>query len=134
MAMISADGLSLLVGDGQPTEQFTALPGARLIQLDVIQEAQENRAVATDAWAVASSVTQRRAVIELEALATDVAAAARVRSLALFGGAGNFRLETKASEVFAFAAWVTRYREHTDAGALKVLRVQLSSTGSMAIA
>ncbi len=130
MSVIGSDGLSLLVGDGGGTEIFNALKGASVARLEITQRNQDSSAVGTDAWAVSVGVSERRALVEVDALATDDAAAVRVRSLALSGAVGNFKLELSASQTLSFSAVVTQYREVIGVGAVKRMTARLESSGA----
>lgn len=133
MSVIGSDGLSLLVGDGLMSESFNALKGASVSRLEITQRNNGSAAIASDAWQVSVGTTERRAVVEVDALATDDASALRLRLLALTGVSGNVRLELNASETLRFSALVTQYREVIDAGAIKRLSARLESTGTVTI-
>ncbi len=133
MAVIGADGLRLLVGDGAGSESFTPLKGAVLHTLELTQRSHVATAVASDAWLTHAGSSARRAVVECEAYASDEAPALRVRSLMLSGATGNFKLELNTAESFAFAAVVTLYRETIEAGGIKKLRLRLESSGAASV-
>ena len=133
MAVIGADGLSLLVGDGGGTEVFTALKGAVVSRLEISQRNNTNNAVAANAWVVTGGASGRKAVIECDAFATDEAPALRVRSLMLSGAAGNFKLKLSGTETLLLSAVVTIYRETIEAGGIKRLSCRLESSGAVTI-
>ena len=133
MAIIGADGLSLLVGDGGGTEVFTALKGAVVTRLEINQRSNVATAVSSDAWLVHAGTSGRRAMIECDGFATDEAPALRLRSLMLSGAAGNFRLELNAAETLVMSAVVTLYREIIEAGGIKKLQCRLESSGAVTL-
>lgn len=131
MAVIGSDGLSLLVGDGVSSgEVFSVLRGALVTQLDITQRGHVGNAVAGDAWVTQVGAGNRQAIIECESYATDDAAALRLRSLALAGTSGNFRLQLRSGETVQLRAMVTQYREDNAAGEVKRLRCRLESSGA----
>jgi hypothetical protein len=134
MAVIGSDGLSLLVGDGATTEMFTPLKGARVTRLEINQRGYASTSVANDAWIARVGTGERQVVIECEAFANDEAAALRVRSLAMIGQAGNFKLEMQGAQVLQVAVYVLSYREVIQAGEIKTLRFRLESTGAGSLA
>lgn len=129
MTVLGSDGLSLLVGDGAGSEVFTALKGLSINQFEIVQQSAASTALGSSAWRTSVGVSERSALIDYEAFATDDAAAVRVRSLAISGASGNFRLELTGSETFRFTAYVTNYRETTQAGAVKRFSCRLESSG-----
>lgn len=129
MAVIGSDGLSLLVGDGATTEIFTPLKGARVTRLEIAQRGYAANSVANDAWVARVGTGERQAVIECEAFANDESAALRVRTLAMSGLAGNFKLEMQGAQTLQVAAYVTSYRETIRVGDVKILLLRLESTG-----
>ena len=133
MSLIASDGLSLLVGDGGAPETFNTLRGMTLTRFDLTQKLQDNPAVSTSNWASGVAVTNQRLVIEVSSLATDEAAALRVRSLALSGNVGNFKLELTGSSLATFAAFITRYRETIAGGEVKTVSFTLTSSGAASI-
>ncbi|MES2983911.1 MAG: hypothetical protein V4735_01840 [Pseudomonadota bacterium] len=133
MAMIGADGLSLLVGDGLMSEGFATLKGAMVTRCEISQRNAVATAIAADAWQVSTGTTARHAVIECDGLATDDAAPLRLRSLMLSGASGNFKLEMNTAETLLFTAVVTLYRETMEAGNVKRLQCRLESTGALVI-
>ncbi len=132
MAVQGSDGLSLLIGDGEVSESFAALSGAVISRLEVVQALATSNGVADSAWQTGVGVSQRRAVIECEALATDTAPASRLRSLALNGEGGMIRLQVASDETLAFQAYVTEYREVLAPGQIKKLVCRLESAGTLA--
>lgn len=133
MTVIGSDGLSLLVGDGGGTEIFNPLTGCAVSKLEISQRGHVAGAVTTDAWQVHAGMSDRRAMIECEAYATDDAAPLRVRSLMLSGLAGNFKLKLRGTETLQFSAFVTLYREVIAAGEIKKLMCRLESTGAVSV-
>ena len=134
MSMIGADNLSLLMGDGGTPETFSALKGTRIVRCEVTQKPFPNPAVSGDAWGIIAAVADRQVLIEAEALASDDAAALRLRMLALGGGAGNFRLELSGAETLSGAAFITSYREVIAAGDIKQIQFRMQSSGALTIA
>ncbi len=130
MAMISSDGLSLLVGDGTTTEVFAPLKGARVTRLEIIQRGYASNSVSNDAWVARVGTGERQVVIECEAFANDEAAALRVRALAMSGLAGNFKLEMQGAQTLQMAAYVLSYREEIRAGEIKIVLIRLESTSA----
>lgn len=130
MAMISSDGLSLLVGDGATTEVFAPLKGARVTRLEIIQRGYASNSVSNDAWVARVGTGERQVVIECEAFANDEAAALRVRALAMSGLAGNFKLEMQGAQTLQMAAYVLSYREEIRAGEIKIVLIRLESTSA----
>jgi Phage tail tube protein len=128
MTIISSDGLSLLVGDGATTEVFSALKGARVTRLEIVQRGYASTAVTNDAWIARVGTGERQAVIECEAFANDEPAALRVRALALSGQLGNFRLEMQGSQTLQASAYVLSYREEIRAGEVKIILIRLESS------
>lgn len=133
MAVIGSDGLSLLVGDGAGSELFSPLKGAAVTRLEISQRSNVNNAISDDAWLVHAGASGRRAVIECEAYATDEAPATRVRSLAMNGDNGNFRLKVSSTQTLSLNATVTMYREMIAAGGIKRLQCRLESSGAAVI-
>lgn len=134
MAIQHSDGLSLLVGDGEVSEAFTALRGLTVSRLEVEQVLHMATAVAADAWQNGVGTSQRRVVIACEALANDEAAALRLRGLAIGGASGNIQLELAGSETLECAVYVTEYREVIQAGQVKRLVCRLESSGAVSVA
>lgn len=134
MSILTAENLSLLLGDGAPTENFNVLKGARVVRFDLTQRNYPSSAIGADAWAASVGVGNRRAVIDGEALASDEAAALRLRSLALSGATGNFRLELSGVETMSGRAVVTQYREIIAAGDIKQIQFRLETDGAVTIA
>ena len=134
MSMLTSDGLSLLVGDGADSESFNPLSGATITKLTITQRLADSTAIGSDAWNVGSSITQQRAIIDGTALATDEAAAQHIRSLALSGAAGNFKLATSPTQTWMFSAYTTSYQEITQGGALKRCIYRLESSGPLTLA
>lgn len=133
MTMIASDTLSLLIGDGGGPEVFTALKGARVTRLDINQKSNVANAISTDGWLVEAGTSARRALIECEAFATDEAPALRLRTLALSGALGNFKLELSATQTLVFSGVVTNYREVIDAGEIKRLQCRLETSGAVSV-
>lgn len=130
MAMISSDGLSLLVGDGATTEVFAPLKGARVTRLEIAQRSYASTAVTNDAWIARVGTGGRQVVIECEAFANDETAALRVRSLAISGTVGNFKLEMQGAQTLQLVAYVLSYREEIRPGEVKKLLIRLESSGA----
>ncbi len=133
MALIGSDGLSLLVGDGAGTETFTALKGASLAQFSVTQRAHVASAIGSDAWLVQQGASNRQAVIDCTAYATDEAPALRVQSLALSGLTGNFKLELRSGQTLSLNAVVTSYAETIAQGDIKTVKFRLESNGDVSL-
>ena len=133
MSILTSDGLSLRVGDGAVSEVFSVLRGATITQLTLSQRLVDRNAVTDGVWAAGVGTTGRRAVIDCDALATNETAAIRVRTLALTGAAGNFRLDADPAETVAFQAYVTQYKEITQAGLVKRFTCRLESTGVVTV-
>lgn len=134
MAVIGADGLTFQVGDGgSPTEIFTALKGAAVSRLEISQRNNPSPAIASDAWQVNAGASTRKAVLEGDAYATDEAPHLRLRTLALNGASGNFKLKLSSSETMQLAAIVTLYREVIEAGDIKKIEFRLESSGAVSI-
>jgi hypothetical protein len=104
MAVIGGDGLSLLVGDGAATEGFIALRGLTVIQLEISQRGYLASAVAAHAWQQQVGTANRQLVLEAQSYATDEAPALRLRTLAMTGDTGNFKLELQGAEAMALSA------------------------------
>lgn len=134
MSIIAADGLSVLVGDGAASEAFNVLKGGRVVRFELTQRNNTSLAVASDAWGVTVGTSARRMLLDIEALATDEAAATRLRALAMSGASGNVRLELSGAETLNCAAVVTLYREVTAAGDIKQLQCRLEGSGVPVIA
>ena len=130
MAMISSDGLSLLVGDGATTEVFAPLKGARVTRLEIAQRSYASSAITNDVWVARVGTGERHIVIECEAFANDETAALRVRALAMSGLAGNFKLEMHGTQTLQIAAYVLSYREEIRASEVKALLIRLESSGA----
>jgi hypothetical protein len=133
MTVIGSDGLSLLVGDGATTEVYNPLKGCELTRLEINQRAHVTNAVASDAWQAQAGTSARHMVIECEAYATDEAASMRVRSLALAGTPGNFKLQLRPTESLQLSAYVTQYREIIGAGEIKKIQWRLESSGAASL-
>ena len=133
MALVGSDGLSLLVGDGAGSETFSILKGAHVTRLDVTQRGHVSTAISSDAWQVQVGVSNRQAVIECESYTTDDAQALRVKSLALSGALGNFKLQLRSAETMLFSALVTHYREVTTAGEIKKTSFRLESSAAVSL-
>jgi hypothetical protein len=116
MAVIGGDGLSLLVGDGAATEGFIALRGLTVIQLEISQRGYLASAVAAHAWQQQVGTANRQLVLEAQSYATDEAPALRLRTLAMTGDTGNFKLELQGAEAMALSATLVLYQEQTSAG------------------
>lgn len=129
MATIGSDGLSLWVGDGAATEVFTVLKGLAVSQLEINQRSYIANAIATDAWQVQVGTANRQVVLECESYATDESAALRLKTLAMLGNAGNFKLELRGTETMQMSARVMQYREESAAGEIKRLRFRLETSG-----
>lgn len=134
MAMIAADGLNLLVGDGAITEIFTALKGTTITRLEVTQRGHVANAVANDAWQTLVGTSSRNMVIECECYATDDAAALRIKALGLGGEVANFKLQLRSAETLVLSAVVMQYREDIAAGDIKLMRFRLESSGAASLA
>jgi hypothetical protein len=133
MTVLGSDGLSLLVGNGAGSEVFSALKGVAITRLEVTQRSHIATAISADAWQVSAGASNRRAVIDGEAYATDDASTLRLRSLALAGGTGNFKLKLSGSETLQFSAVVTLYHERTEAGRIKRVQFTLDSSASASV-
>jgi len=129
MATIGSDGVSLWVGDGGTTEVFTVLKGLAVSQLEINQRSYVANAIASDAWQVQVGTANRQVGLDCESYATDEAAALRLKTLAMLGTAGNFRLELRGAEAMQMSARVIQYREESAAGEIKRLRFRLESSG-----
>ena len=129
MATIGSDGLHLWVGDGAATEVFTVLKGLAVSQLEINQRRYIANAIASDAWQMQVGTANRQIVAECESYATDEAAALRLKTLAMAGSLGNFKLELRTTEAIHFSAGVMQYREENTAGEIKRLRFRLESSG-----
>lgn len=129
MVVIGGDGLSLLVGDGAATEGFIALRGLTVIQLEISQRGYLASAVAAHAWQQQVGTANRQLVLEAQSYATDEAPALRLRTLAMTGDTGNFKLELQGAEAMALSATLVLYQEQTSAGEIKRLRFRLESSG-----
>ena len=130
MSVIGSDGLSLLVGDGASSETYHVLPGCSLTKLQISQKAHVTNPIATDAWQLQAGTSARKVLVECEAYATDDVSALQVRSLAVSGALGDFKLELRAGESLQFSAFVTQYTETTAAGEIKKLQCRLESSGA----
>lgn len=128
MATIGSDGLRLWVGDGAATEVFTVLKGLAVSQLEINQRRYIANAITSDAWQMQVGTANRQIVVECESYATDEAAALRLKTLAIAGSLGNFKLELHATEAVQFSAGVMQYREENAAGEIKRLRFRLESS------
>lgn len=133
MAVISADNLSLLVGDGGEPEVFSILKGASVSRFEVTQKSNVANAISTDGWLVEGGASGRRAIVECEAYATDDASAVRLRTLVLGGTLGNFKLEINPTQTLVFSAVVTNYQEQLGAGEIKRLQCRLESSGAVTL-
>ena len=133
MGIIASDGLSLWVGDGMVSESFAVLRGAEIARFELTQTLVDSDAISTDGWSVGVATSGRRAVVECNALSTDEAQAARVRSLAMNGSAGNFKVNANAVDDFLLHAYVTSYREIIQGGILKRIQFRLESAEAVAI-
>lgn len=133
MAMIGSDGLNLLMGDGAVSEVFNPLKGASIKRLEITQRLHTANAIRDDAWQQQAGTSERKAVIECEAYATDDAAALRLRSLAMGGDAGNIRLAVSQTQILEGAIRVSRYEETITPGDVKRLSFRLESTGSVSL-
>ncbi len=134
MGILGSDGLSLLVGNGAVVgEVFFPLRGSEVIAFEVVQQMRDSDAVRADSWSAVAGISARRVTIDGIALATDEAAAERVRSLALTGEVGNFRLNLRTGEDLFFAAAVTRYKETIQAGAIKRFEFRLESSAAATV-
>ncbi|MFM9889773.1 MAG: phage tail tube protein [Rickettsiales bacterium] len=134
MSILSAENLSLLLGDGATSESFAVLKAARVLRFELAQRNYPSSAIGADAWAASVSVGNRRAVIDGEALASDESAALRLRSLALSGAPGNFRLELSGAQTMSGRVVVTQYREVIAAGDIKQVQFRLETDGAVTIA
>jgi hypothetical protein len=133
MAVTGSDGLSLLVGDGATTEVYNPLKGCVVSRLDVNQRGHVTNAVASDAWQVQAGTSARHVVIECEAYATDEPSAVRLRSLALSGAPGNFKLQLRLAESLQLSAFIMQYREIIGAGEIKKIQCRLESSGAASL-
>lgn len=129
----NSDGLRVLVGDGEEVESFSALRGMTVSRLEITQQLHMADAVGEGAWQTGVGTSQRHAVIECAALASDEAPAGRLRALALSGVGGTMRLELAGDEAFEFVAYVTRYREVTQPGQVKRFECRLESAGAASV-
>lgn len=134
MGFLTSDGLSLMVGDGASSEVFLPLRGAEIQRFEITQTLQDTPAIRSDAWREVVGMTDRRVMLECTAIASDEAAATRVRTLALLGNAGNFRLQCSAAQHYAFSAHVTNYRELLQGGTLKRLQFEVASSTAVTVA
>lgn len=134
MSILSAENLSLLLGDGATSEIFNSLKAARLLRFELTQRNYPSSAIGADIWAVSVSVGNRRAVIDGEAMASDEAAAVRLRALAFSGAPGNFRLELSGTQIMSGSAVVTQYREAIAPGDIKQVQFRLETSGPAVIA
>jgi hypothetical protein len=134
MAVIGSDGLSLLVGNGAGSETFTPLKGLTLTDLQISQRNHISSALSSDAWQVSIGTSARRAVIEATAYATDDAATLRLRSLALAGTSGNFKLELSTTETLQLTAVVISYQERIQANSMKRIEFRLESSNAALVA
>ena len=130
MSVIGSDGLSLLVGDGAGTESYNALVGCSVAKLAISQKAHVTSPIATDAWQLQAGTSDRKLLVDCEAYATDDVSALRVRSLAVTGIPGDFKLELRSGESLQFSAYVTSYNETITAGEIKKLQCRLESSGA----
>jgi hypothetical protein len=134
MGVLGSDGLRLLVGNGAfGGEVFSPLRGSELIAFEVVQQLRDSDAVRADSWNAVVGISARRLTIDGTALATDEDAAERVRSLALTGEVGNFRLNLRTGEDLFFAAAVTSYKETIQAGAIKRFEFTLESSAAATV-
>lgn len=133
MSIINSDGLSLWVGDGMVSESFTVLRGAEIARFELTQKITDSDAISADGWNVGVATSDRRAVVECNALSTDEAQATRVRSLAMSGSAGNFRLNANAADDFQLRAYITSYREIIQGGIIKRIQFRLESAEAVTI-
>jgi glutaminase len=133
MSIVNSDGLSLLVGDGATSESFTSLRGTEINRFEISQRLVDSGAIATDAWIVGGATTDRRVLIECNALATDEGPATRVRSLAISGLSGNFRLKATSAESFYIGGYITNYREVTQAGTIKRIQFRIESSAAVTV-
>jgi len=133
MAVIGSDGLSLLVGDGATTEIFTALKGTTIARLEITQRGNVGNAIAADAWQVQVGTSNRLAVIECDSYATDEAAMLRIKTLAMSGALGNFKLQLRSAETLLISAVVIQYREEIAPGEIKRVRFRLESSGEVSL-
>ena len=134
MSVIGSDGLSLLVGDNGSPETFNTLRGAQVTKFTIAQKLVDNDAVIYDAWKVGVAISERSATITCDGLMTDEAAPQRIRTLALNGTSGNFKLELDSAETLTFNAFVTNYRETIQPGAVKHFTCELQSNGAVTVA
>jgi hypothetical protein len=133
MGIIASDGLGLLVGDGMPTENFHRLKASLIHRFEINQRHTALTQVAAQAWQGMSEANQRRASIDFEALASDSTAALRLRTLALGGGVGNFRLQLSSAETLHFPAVMVIYREIIAPGDIKQIECRIESSGALTV-
>ena len=133
MSIIGSDELSLLVGDGGGPETFNVLRGAQITKFELSQKVVPNDAVARDAWRSTVTVSERTATVTCDGLMTDEAAPERLRSLAINGTAGNFKLGLSSTKTVTLSAFVTNYRETIQLGAVKHFTCDLQSSGAITI-
>lgn len=131
MTVIGTDGLRLWIGDGAASEVFDPLDGVSISRFEIIQRGQVATAVSNDAWQEIVNTTARQSIVEVDGFATDSVAAQRVRTLAVTGASGNFRLALTGSETLLLAAVVLQYREDIGTGDVKRLRFRLESSGAL---
>lgn len=130
MAVIGSDGLSLLIGDGAATEMFSALKGAAITRMEITQRPHVAKAVTSDAWNIQVGMSERQITLDCDAYATDEANALRLKTLAMNGAAGNFKLQLRSTETLSFAAVITKYREEIRPGEIKKLFCRLETSGA----
>jgi hypothetical protein len=130
MAMIASEGLQLWIGDGAGVELFNPLKGTQVKTLEIIQRMHDSQALSADGWQATVGSSQRRVLLECEALATDDPAPLRLRAQAMLGAPVNVRLAVQGSEMVRARVHVTRYVENLVAGEPKRLSVRLESDGT----
>lgn len=131
MTVIGTDGLRLWAGNGATSEVFDPLDGVSISRFEIIQRGLVATAVSNSAWQEMVNTTARQSIIEVDGFATDSPAAQRVRTLAVTGAQGNFRLALSVSETLILAAVVLQYREDIGTGDAKRLRFRLESSGAL---
>ena len=134
MSLVHGSSLRLRVGDGGDTEVFLVLNGCEIKRFDLTQTLIDSTAIGIDNWSVGLTTTEKRAIVDCTCLGTDENASARIRYLALNSASGRFSLDSNATSLFTFTAFISQYREDSEPDQIKRVRFRLESTGSVVCA